>query len=167
MLRISRRASTASPVDTSLELPFEQRSRSRLRGRLASGEEAGVMLERGQILRGGDRLLADDGRVIEVIAAPETVSTVRSVDPRNLARAAYHLGNRHVLLEVGDGWLRYQHDHVLDDMVRGLGLTVRVELAPFEPEAGAYAHADGAHARGHDHEHDHGHERSRHHHDHG
>ena len=62
--------------------------------------------------------------------------------PRALARAAYHLGNRHVALQIGAGWLRYGHDHVLDDMVRGLGLTVTVEQAPFEPEAGAY-HAEG------------------------
>jgi urease accessory protein len=164
MMRINRRAPTTGPVAATLELPFEQRSRSRLRGRLASGEEVGLVLERGQILRGGDRLLADDGRVVEVIAAPETVSTVWSDDPRSLARAAYHLGNRHVLLEVGAGWLRYQHDHVLDDMLRGLGLAVRVELAPFEPEAGAYAQADSATSRGHDHDHDrahdHGHDHS-------
>ena len=116
---------------------------------------------RGQILRGGDLLLADDGRVIEVAAATETVSTVHSARCRvQLARAAYHLGNRHVALQIGDGWLRYRHDHVLDEMVQGLGLTVTVEQAPFEPEAGAYhADADGAHGHSHSdgHDHDHGH----------
>jgi urease accessory protein len=75
---------------------------------------------------------------------------VHSADPRPLARAAYHLGNRHVALQIGDGWLRYCHDHVLDEMLLGLGLRVTVEQAPFEPEAGAY-HAEGDSAHGHSH----------------
>jgi urease accessory protein len=107
------------------------------------------------VLRGGDRLLADDGRVIEVHAAPETVSTVRTDDRLMLERACYHLGNRHVPLEIGPGWLRYQHDHVLDDMLAGFGLAVVVEHAPFEPEGGAYVSASNAHAS-HAHSHHHG-----------
>jgi urease accessory protein len=118
---------------------------------LEGGEEAGFFLERGTVLRGGDLLLADDGRVVEVVAAAETVSTVKSSNAQQLARASYHLGNRHVALQVGEGWVRYRHDHVLDDMVRGLGLAVIVEQAPFEPEAGAY----GASSHGHSHDHDH------------
>jgi urease accessory protein len=98
------------------------------------------------VLRGGDLLLDDEDRAIEVLAAAELVSTARDAGAVALLRAAYHLGNRHVALQVGEGWLRYRHDHVLDDMVRGLGLQVSVEQAPFEPEAGAYA---GAHAHGH------------------
>lgn len=131
-----------------LVLPFELRQRSRLRARLSSGVEAGLILERGTVLRGGDLLRADDGSVIAVVAALETVSTVRDSDPMRLARAAYHLGNRHVPVQIGDGWLRYGHDHVLDDMVRGMGLAVVVEQAPFEPEAGAYGHG-GHHSHGH------------------
>jgi urease accessory protein UreE len=96
------------------------------------------MLERGTLLRGGDCLLASDGRMIEVIAAPETVSVVTADDPWGLARAAYHLGNRHISVQVGQGWLRYLHDHVLDDMVRGLGFTVTTDEMPFEPEAGVF-----------------------------
>ena len=92
--------------------------------------------------------------VIGIEAASEDVSTVHHEDPVMLARAAYHLGNRHVPLQVGDGWLRYQHDHVLDDMVRGLGLAVKTETAPFEPEAGAYG---GGHGHSHSHDHGHGH----------
>lgn len=142
MLRISQRLSdppaAAAGAVLQLLLPFDLRCRSRFRAQLASGEEVGVLLARGQILRGGDLLLADDGRVVEVGAAPEWVSTVRAADARLLARAAYHLGNRHVALQVGDSWLRYLHDHVLDDMVRGLGAELKVEQAPFEPEAGAY-----------------------------
>jgi urease accessory protein len=155
MLTLSQRLESPRPVDACLELPFEQRSRSRFRATLSSGDEVGVMLSRGQILRGGDLLLASDGRVIEVRAAAETVSTVHSHDARALARAAYHLGNRHIALQLGEGWLRYVHDHVLDAMVQGLGLTVEVGQAPFEPEAGAYHSEAEPHA--HSHEHAHGH----------
>ena len=87
----------------------------------------------------------------EVIASAETVSKVTCDQPLLLLKAAYHLGNRHVPLQVTEHWLRYQHDHVLDDMVRGLGLQVSVEQAPFQPESGAY-HRHGA---GHSHNHHH------------
>jgi urease accessory protein len=96
MLTISQRLQQPRAADARLLLPFELRSRSRFRAQLVGGEDVGVILARGQILRGGDLLLADDGRVIEVAAADETVSTVHSGEPRALARAAYHLGNRHV-----------------------------------------------------------------------
>ena len=99
-----------SGASAQLVLPYELRTRSRLRTRLSSGEEAALLIERGRILRGGDRLLAEDGRVIEVVAEIETVSTVRADDPLVLARACYHLGNRHVALQIGPGWLRYLED---------------------------------------------------------
>ena len=158
-LTASASAAAASPAAERLVLPFELRQKSRLRARLASGLEVGLFLERGIVLRGGDLLLAEDGTVVEVVAALETVSTVRDTDATRLARAGYHLGNRHVPVEIGSGWLRYGHDHVLDDMVRGLGLSVVVEQAPFEPEAGAYghSHADHSHSHGgdaHSHSHD-------------
>ena len=142
LLTISKRLTDPRVADLQLVLPFDLRNKSRLRTSV-NGEEAGLILERGTVLRGGDLLLADDGRVIEIVAASETVSTVRSRDGGNLARAAYHLGNRHVALQVGADWLRYQHDHVLDDMVRGLGFSIAIEEAPFEPEGGAYG--AGAH----------------------
>lgn len=129
--------------DVTLTLPFDLRQKSRLRAHLDDGREVGLILERGHVLRQGDRLLADDGTVVTVVAADEEVSTVHAPDVLALTRAAYHLGNRHVPLQVADDWLRYRHDHVLDDMVRGLGLIVTVELAPFEPEAGAYGPAHG------------------------
>jgi len=155
MLRITQRlpepSAAGARVDARLVLPFERRSRSRFRARLEGGEEVGVVLARGQILRGGDLLLADDGRVIEVGAAPEQVSTLRAPDARLLARVAYHLGNRHVALQIGEGWLRYAHDHVLDALALALGAQLTVEQAPFEPEAGAYD-------RGHDHHHHHHHQ---------
>jgi urease accessory protein len=139
LINITQRLTPLQPAQAQLVLPLELRQNSRLRTALATGEEVGLSLERGLVLRGGDRLLADDGRVIEIIAAPEHVSVVRSIDPLQLARAAYHLGNRHVSVQIGPGWLRFLHDHVLDDMVRGLGLPVTQEMQPFEPEAGAYS----------------------------
>jgi urease accessory protein len=156
MLTISQRLHEPRRVDARLELPFEARCRSRLRATLSDGEAVAIVIARGQVLRGGDLLLADDGRVIQVIAAAELVSTVRGAEPAGLLRAAYHLGNRHVALQIDAAWLRYIHDHVLDDMVRGLGLSVNVEDAPFEPESGAYAshagepaHEHGGHAKHH------------------
>lgn len=167
MLEISARAKASGEAcDLTLTLPFELRQRSRLRVTLSSGEEAGLFLPRGTVLRGEDLLALGDGRIVRVLAAPESVSTVRSTDLRALAQAAYHLGNRHVPLEVGDGYVRYLHDHVLDDMVRGLGLTVSAETAAFEPESGAYGagahhhdHGHGHHHHAHDHGHDHDHAR--------
>ena len=123
-----------------LELNFDARTKSRLRTQLAEGEEVGLFLPRGTILRGGDRLQAQDGRVVEVVSAPEDLLEARCADAFALARVAYHLGNRHVAVQVGEGWLRIQTDHVLKTMLTGLGADVHALSAPFEPEAGAYAH---------------------------
>ncbi len=138
MLEITEILDQAQPADAVLTLPFGDRQRSRLRTQLDGGEEVGLMLPRGHVLRDGDCLRASDGRIIAVSAAVEAVSTAYADDAQLLARAAYHLGNRHMPLQVGAGWLRYRHDHVLDDMVKGLGLKVQTEQAPFEPESGAY-----------------------------
>jgi urease accessory protein len=151
-LKLDKSTDHPRTADRLLTLPFGERSKSRQRAVLDNGEEAGLFLERGTVLRHGDLLLSDDGRVVEVRAAAESVSTVHTDDPRMLARACYHLGNRHVALQIGDGWLRYQHDHVLDDMVRGFGLSVAVELAPFEPEGGAYVASHAAHSHAHSHD---------------
>lgn len=149
---------SSSPAQLTVRLPFDERKKSRLKTQAESGETLGFMLPRGHILRDGTLLLDESGRLIEVKAADEIVSTVSSPDVHLVMRAAYHLGNRHVPLQIGDGWLRYQHDHVLDTMVAGLGLTISVEQATFEPEDGAYA---GGHSHGHDddqgHSHDHSH----------
>ena len=139
----------AVPADT-LTLNFELRAKCRLRTRLDSGEEVGLFLPRGTILRGGDRLAGNDGRVVAVQGAAETVIEARSDDMLLIARAAYHLGNRHVAVEVQRGLLRLAADHVLAQMLVGLGLDVRETQTPFEPEAGAYgghpAHHTHAHA---------------------
>lgn len=106
---------------------------------LDNGEEAGIFLERGTVLRNGDVLASVEGTLVKVVAEPETLSAVYVDDPFLLARLCYHLGNRHVALEILPGSIRYQHDHVLDDMVTQLGGVVTVEKAPFEPEHGAYS----------------------------
>lgn len=136
-------AARAAEASAKLELPYDGRTKSRARVTLSDGRELALRLPRGTVLRGGACLLCDDGSVVRVEAAPESVSTARAATALLLMRAAYHLGNRHVPLELRDDFLRYQHDHVLDDMLRELGLDVRAERAPFEPEAGAYGHHHG------------------------
>ncbi len=138
MLIVQRRLPAPAAPDTELALPFELRQKSRLRTTVASGEEIGIFLERGTVLRGGDCLQADDGRVVRVVAAQEDLMEVRSPDAQALARAAYHLGNRHAPVEVGPGWLRFAADAVLEKMLQGLGASVVATRAAFEPEAGAY-----------------------------
>lgn len=138
LLQITKRLPPGREFSERLILPFNQRQKSRLRVRLESGIEAALLLERGTILRGGDRLQTGDGRIVLVVAADEPVLHVSASNAQQLMRAAYHLGNRHVPLEIGDGWLRLEQDHVLRDMLLGLDMTVHEQLAPFEPEAGAY-----------------------------
>jgi urease accessory protein len=133
---------TAAAADR-VHLSYEERTRGRLPVRLASGVEATLALPRGSVLRHGDRLVASDGRVVEVIAAPEPLLEVQAGDAVLLARAAYHLGNRHVAVEVRDHGLRVVRDAVLERMLRGLGLDPVDVDAPFEPEGGAYGHSHG------------------------
>lgn len=145
------RIGPAQTLHTSLTLSFEARQKSRQRVRLDNGEAAALRLPRGTQLRDGDLLgCADAALVVQVRAAPEQVSHVQTGDPRLLARCCYHLGNRHVPVQIGDHWLRYLQDSVLDDLVRGLGLPVQTLLAPFEPEAGAYAHGATPHHHAHE-----------------
>jgi urease accessory protein len=135
-----------------LTLGFEDRRRSRMRVRLDDGREAALLLPRGTVLRDGSRLRDPErGDVVTVRAAAQTLSLVRCADGVTLARAAYHLGNRHVPVQVGTGWLAYEHDHVLDDMVEELGLEVATSVAPFEPEAGGYRHGGDVEEHGHGH----------------
>ena len=142
-------ASHAAQSAGRLSLAFERRQRSRQRAMLDSGEEIGMVMPRGEILRGGDRVLASDGRVFEVVSAPERLL---HIEAPSLARIAYHLGNRHVPVQVGEGWLRIVEDHVLARMLDALGAKLTVVDAAFEPEAGAY----GAGHHHHDHESTHG-----------
>ena len=148
MLQITERLAAGEQHDDRLILPFDRRQKSRLRVTLESGIEAGLFLERGTMLRGGDRLRGDDGRIVLIVAADEPVMRITATTTHQLMCATYHLGNRHVPLQIGEGWLILEQDHVLQEMLLGLGVTVTYQNAPFEPEAGAYGgghrhHQDG------------------------
>ena len=125
----------------SVELTFDQRERSRVRVALASGEEIGIQLKVGTMLSHGDKLALDDGRIVEVIAADESLHEVHAASAAQLARIAYHVGNRHVPLQVESEYLLMLPDHVLRAMVEGLGGTVHEVRRGFQPESGAYGHS--------------------------
>ena len=155
MLILNKR--TTAPATDSVALAYDERKRSRLKVTLASGLEAGIFLERGEHLHGGDKLAAEDGSaVVEILAAPERLIEAMADSPLLFARAAYHLGNRHVPVQIlpseNGGTLRFQTDHVLAEMVKGLGCTVLDTEAPFQPESGAYGAHAGSHG-GHHHHH--------------
>ncbi|WP_233862535.1 urease accessory protein UreE [Paraburkholderia adhaesiva] len=130
-----------------LTLPFEARCKSRFAATLDTGEDVGVVLPRGTVLRDGDMLVADDGGLVRVIAAAQSVLLVRASEPITLTRAAYHLGNRHTPVEVGTDELKLEADPVLEDMLKRLGVQVEHATLPFQPETGAYG---GGHRHGHD-----------------
>lgn len=146
MIRVFEKA-TAAPgaVFAKLILPFDFRQRSRFTATLENGESVAVSLPRGTQLRDGDLLRAETDALIEVQAALEAVSTAYAQTPTELARACFHLGNRHTRVQIGPAWVRYLQDHVLDEMVLGFGLAIVHEQSPFEPESGAYAAGHVAH----------------------
>jgi urease accessory protein len=148
-----------------VELDWDVRQKSRFDCTDSQGRRLGVFLARGTVVRGGDVLVAEDGSMINVVAAPEPVLVITHCPqhgtPFDLTRAAYHLGNRHVPIELKPDHLKIAPDHVLAAMLRNMHLIVNEAQAAFEPEAGAYAAQGHGHAHGHGH-HGHGHE----HHDH-
>ncbi len=150
MLEAFKFLKTDVQASEAVVLTYEERKKSRHRTATQSGKDLGWFLERGHVLEDGEVLECNDGTLVQVCAAEEAVSEVVSDDAFALMRAAYHLGNRHVPLQIGEGFLRYQHDHVLDDMVRGLGLEVTNACKGFHPENGAY-HGSGGHHHHHDH----------------
>ncbi len=152
LLRIIGRFDGELTSEEMLTLPWSLRQRSRFRARLDGGREVGVLLSRGEALRDGDRLEAEDGRCVRVVAASEDVAVARSFDAHQLARACYHLGNRHVPLQIGADCVRFQPDPVLEDMLRELGLAVGRETSSFQPEPGAYGQGGHSHSHGHAHE---------------
>ena len=146
-----------------LTLDWDQRQKSRFDATDSQGRHVGVFLPRGTVVRGGDVLLAQDGSFLRVVAAPQQVLRITACQthgsPFDLTRAAYHLGNRHVPIELQPDHLKIEPDHVLADMLRQMHLIVREVEEPFEPEAGAYGgHHGHGHGHGHDHSHDHGHD---------
>lgn len=130
-----------------LELDWDMRQKSRFAATDSTGRELAVVLARGSVLRGGDVLVAEDGSLVAVRAAPQAVLRVTAATPLGLLRAAYHLGNRHIPVEVTPTHLHLENDPVLHDMLLRLGAQVALVDAPFEPEAGAYG---GGHRHGHD-----------------
>lgn len=163
------------PADT-VVLDFDDRHRRRMAMTGTRGLEFLLDLENAVALRGGDALVLDDGRLVEVVAAPEPLTEIRCNDPQHLVRVAWHLGNRHLPTQIMAKGLRIRRDHVIEAMVKGLGARVIEIEAPFDPEGGAYAEAFHAHGEAHSHahaeatahahaSHDHGHDDHHHHHD--
>jgi urease accessory protein len=147
---------------TSVELDWDVRQKSRFDATDSAGRALGVFLPRGTVVRGGDVLVAEDGSLVKVVAAPQAVLKITHCanhgTPYDLIRAAYHLGNRHVPIELKPDHLKIEPDHVLADMLRAMHLIVNPVTEAFEPESGAYAsggHAHAGHGHGQEH-HDHG-----------
>lgn len=154
-----------------VELDWDVRQKSRFAATDSQGRELAVFLPRGQAVRGGDVLVAEDGSMVRVIAAPQKVLHITACaahgSPFDLMRAAYHLGNRHVPIELQPDHLKIEPDHVLADMLRSMHMTVVQVDMPFEPEGGAYGghvtndgHSHHGHSHAQDHHHDHGHAHS-------
>ncbi|QDL53280.1 urease accessory protein UreE [Rhodoferax aquaticus] len=146
-----------------VELDWDVRQKSRFDATDSLGRTLGVFLPRGTVVRGGDVLVAEDGSMVKVSAAPQAVLKITHCanhgTPFDLIRAAYHLGNRHVPIELQPDHLKIEPDHVLADMLRAMHLIVNAVIEAFEPENGAYATGGhhGGHHHGHDHDHDHDH----------
>jgi urease accessory protein len=147
-----------APADT-VVLDFDDRHRRRMAMTGTRGLRFLLDLEEAVALRGGDALVLEDGRLVEVVASPEPLLEIRCSGPQHLVRVAWHLGNRHLPTQVTARGLRIRRDHVIEAMVRGLGARIIEIEAPFDPEGGAYAHH--AHAAGETHDHA-GHDHSSH-----
>lgn len=164
---------TGTPADT-VVLDFDDRHRRRMAMRATRGLEFLLDLENAVALRSGDALVLEDGRLVEVVAAPEPLLEIKGADPYHLIRLAWHLGNRHLPTQIMPKGLRIRRDHVIEAMVKGLGARVIEIEAPFDPEGGAYAGTAHGHAHdvpaphAHDdpsHDHDHDDNDGRHHHE--
>ena len=151
MKEFIKKIAKSKKIDETLTLTLEQRTKSRLRARLDNGEDVGVFMKRGSILEHGDLLETEEGFIAQIIAAPEKLSSIYTDDSLLLARACYHLGNRHVELQITRKSVHYRHDHVLDEMLKSFGLKITSELLPFQPEKGAYNSQSTSH--GHHHKH--------------
>ncbi len=148
MYVFNQRAPAGATAALTVQLNYDLRCRSRLTATLADGTEIGIALPRAEKLRDGDLLQSADGRVLAIQAAPESLLEARCADPLAFARAAYHLGNRHMPVQLtADHCLRFPVDHVLAEMLAQMGVETTQTTAPFEPESGAY----GKHSHGHDH----------------
>jgi urease accessory protein len=170
---------SGEPADT-VVLDYDERYRRRFAMSGVRGLSFLLDLPEAVMLRAGDGLKLEDGRIVEVVAAPEPLAEIRGADAAALTRIAWHLGNRHLPTELTKRSLRIRRDPVIEDMARGLGANVVAIEAPFNPEGGAYVRAaapahdhdhhdhDHGHDHAHDHKHDHGHDHAhKHDHEHG
>ncbi|WP_355659900.1 urease accessory protein UreE [Halomonas salifodinae] len=175
MLRLTERLGpiAADQATDTLTLPYERRVLGRLRATSDGGRELGLFLDRGPVLRDGEGLRAESGEIVRVRAADEPVVTARITAGLPLARLAYHLGNRHVQLALGEddhaspdqrGYVRFSPDHVLAELAALLGARLEHHQAPFDPEPGAYNQLGHSHAHDHDHDHEHSHHHAHGHH---
>lgn len=147
-------------------LEFDDRHRRRVTMEGVGGLSFLLDLIEAVALRTGDGIALEDGRIVEVVGAPERLTEIKPKDAEHALRLAWHLGNRHLPVQIASGKLRIRHDHVIEDMVKGLGGEIRAIEAPFDPEGGAYLQAAHKHEHTHDHagccgghhHHDHGHD---------
>ncbi len=154
MLVFTQRIDHTHDCKHTLTLSYELRKKARLKTKSDTGEEVGLMLPRGITLRGGDCIKSEEGSVAKIISAHEEVSVATSDNKLVLAKACYHLGNRHMPLQIEEDSLIYLKDHVLDEMVKNLGLEIKHEERAFEPESGAYSsHTEAEHKHSHSHSH--------------
>jgi urease accessory protein len=171
---ISTRGAWQAKAADTIVLDYEGRHRRRIAMTAVRGTEFMLDLPDAVVLRNGDALVLDDGRLVEIVAAPEELAEIRCRSPRQMARVAWHLGNRHITAQLMDNRIRIRRDHVIEDMARGLGAKVAHIEGPFEPDGGAYDeqedehdHGHKGHAHGHGHHHGHDHHGHEHHgHDH-
>ena len=158
MMTFTKQVSSELPSRHTVVLSYHQRVKGRLRITTQQGQDAGILIERGNELKHGDKLSDDAGNVLEIYASNENVSVASTNVPLLFARACYHVGNRHAEVQIESDCLIYLRDAVMDDMLRQLGLKVTAGNRPFSPENGAYAKGHShTHSHSHSHSHDHDH----------
>jgi urease accessory protein len=160
--RIEKKGDWDGDGDDTVVLDYDYRHRRRIALTSASGEAFLLNLAEVPDLRDGDGLLLSNGKTVSIVAADEALMEITCANPVHLARVAWHLGNRHLPTQIADGSIRIREDHVIGDMVRGLGAEVESIRAPFDPEGGAYAAEESGHHHHHGHDHDHAHDHSHH-----
>lgn len=144
---------THNPIQDSITLDQDTRKKARIKGVTDNGSDIGIFMERGKPLLVGEVLKTECGQLIEIKGQKEEVSTAIATDWLTFSKVCYHLGNRHTSLQIGELWVRFKSDHVLEELCENYGLTINNTPAIFEPESGAY----GGHSHSHSHEHAHAH----------
>jgi urease accessory protein len=158
MLKVFERLDhTHDEIDDSITLDHDTRNKSRIKGVTDKGADIGIFVERGHPLLVGEILKTECGLLVEVKGQSEEVSTAVGKDWLMFSKVCYHLGNRHTVLQVGELWVRFKPDHVLEELAENYGLSINKAPAVFEPENGAYGKRSGGHSHGHSHDNGHSH----------